>query len=244
MKELGENGCVAVVLAGGRGSRFGGEVPKQFMELAGECVLARAVRAFNSAPGVEEVLVVVPAEWHAQYTALGMEKRFAKLRGAIVGGDTRSNSVLSAVNHYSARQFQGRIILHDGARPLVTVAQLERVVQQLNSCEVVASVLPCHDTLYRVSSPRDAIYEGVARRENHLMAQTPQGFHFPLLREVFSQWVSEGKVQSFTDEVSMVLAYRPGVKLGWAEGERANIKITSPGDMLLARALLEAQGLV
>ena len=169
--------AVAIVVAAGRGERMQAARPKAFLELGGEPLLLRAARAFEAAPSVGRIVAVVSAGLADE--ARGLLAPLAKLASVVVGGERRQDSVRAGLACVPA-EFEGVVLVHDAARPLVEVELIEAVVQQAVATGAALPVLPLVDTVKRVRGGR--VVETLDRAELG-GAQTPQGFRCALLRE-------------------------------------------------------------
>lgn len=234
---------IAVVLAGGTGRRMGSPVPKQFMELGGRAVIEYSVETFNYHAAIDEVAVVVHADWRQEMEAIVARNGWEKLTRVIDGGSERYMSTLNAVMAYIDEPDDTNLLLHDAARPLVSRGIVDRVVETLEGCEAVGVAVPSTDTVWEVHP--DMSYElgvrsyefGVPRfvariPERRLMwrAQTPQGFRLPVLRDAYQRALQDPQFAA-TDDCGVVRRYMPGVKIAVVEGEERNMKLTSADDL-------------
>lgn len=225
----------AVVVAAGRGRRFGGESPKQFADLGGIPVLAWATRAFRSHPQVARVIVVLSPERAASppdWLPAGVE--------VVAGGVARADSVRAG-----ARALEGEaeiILVHDGARPFPSPELVSRVIEAARRGPVVP-VVPLEDTVKRVDG-RGRIAETVPRGALR-RAQTPQGFPWEVLARTHAleaggereAWDAAGAA-AITDDA--LLCERRGIEVATVEGDPSNLKITTPRDLVLARGMVES----
>lgn len=218
--------AAAVVVAGGAGRRMGGGggVRKQYLEIEGEPVLLRAIRPFLDHPAVSEVVVVLPADDLAEppswLTALPLT--------LAAGGAERGESVWNGLAALSADA--GIVLVHDGARPFVTGEIIDRVLARAGEGGAIAAI-PATDTIKEVDAAGRIVR--TANRSRLWQAQTPQGFPLPLLKDAYERARRDG--WSGTDDAS--LCERAGVSVTVVEGSRDNIKITTPSDLPIARAI-------
>jgi 2-C-methyl-D-erythritol 4-phosphate cytidylyltransferase len=223
---------VAVVLAGGAGSRFGGAVPKQLAYLAGRPMLAYSLAAFDAAPGVDGVLVVAPAAQTAVVEQLVVDGGFAKVHSVVAGGRTRADSTRCGLAAIDGED--GNVLLHDAARPLLSAGLIADCVAALQDEVAVAPALPATDTMLAVDGDR---LVDVVDRERLRAAQTPQGFRLTTIRRAHAQAAADPTFTP-TDDCSVVLRYLPGTPVRVIPGDSRNIKITTTEDLRLAVALL------
>lgn len=234
---------IAVVLAGGTGSRMGSAVPKQFLELGGRAVIEYSVETFNAHAATDEVAVVVHKDWREELETIVARNRWEKLGKIIDGGSERYMSSLNAVMAYIDEPDDTSLLLHDAARPLVSSHIVSRVVEALERCEAVGVAVPSVDTVWEVhpdisfalgdKSCEFAVPRFVARiPERKLMwrAQTPQAFRLPLLRDAYQRALQDPQFTA-TDDCGVVRKYMPGTKIAVVEGEEKNMKLTCAEDL-------------
>lgn len=230
---------IAVILAGGVGSRFGGGKPKQFMLLAGRPVIEYSIDAFNGHEGIDEVAVVVHPDWREELERIVARNRWSKLGKVIDGGPERYMSSINAIMAYIDESDDTNLLLHDAARPWVSAETIDRVVTALNRHEAVGVAVPSTDTVWEVHPDIGADYVGrfIARiPERRLMwrAQTPQAFRLPLIRDAYQRALQDPLFQA-TDDCGVVRKYMPGTKICVVEGEEKNMKLTSADDLAVLK---------
>jgi 2-C-methyl-D-erythritol 4-phosphate cytidylyltransferase len=237
---------VAVVLAGGSGQRFGAGVPKQLLELDGRTLLEHCVAAFDAAPGVDEVLVVMPPGRTADAKELldgrGPHGRgYRKLTGIIDGGTTRPGSTRAALAAIQAAREahpdpgpgEWAVLLHDAARPLVGQRIIADCVAALQRVEAVGVAVPTADTIVVAEG---GVMTQIPRRDTLLRCQTPQGFRLPVITRAHELARADPDYEP-TDDCGVVLRYLPDVPVHVVEGSEENLKITYPRDLAIARVL-------
>ena len=222
-----------IIPAGGTGSRFGHSTPKQFLDLAGTPVLVRTCRAFLELSAIRLVVVAVPAA-HRE-AALALLARhldadaMARLR-VTVGGATRQDSVRAGLRMLPADI--GLVLVHDAARPLVDRATIERCLDTAHRCGAAIAAVPVADTLKQVDPVGRIVH--TVDRSSLWQAQTPQGARRNLLERASAEADRTGLV--CTDEAALLEA--AGMPVQVVEGSGRNLKITRPGDLQVAAALL------
>lgn len=208
----------AIIVAAGRGTRAGGEIPKQWQSLAGRPVLAHTLDAFA---GLRRVLVIHPDDRaRANALALGVE--------IVTGGATRAQSVRNALESL-AESGVDKVLIHDGARPLVSPAQIARIVDALETSPAAAPALAVTDALWKGAEGRVI---GTQSREGLWRAQTPQGFRFTGILAAHRGFVGDA-----ADDVEVAMA--AGLPVAIVPGEETNLKLTFPGDFARAEAILK-----
>lgn len=220
---------VALIVAAGRGERFGAGQPKQYAGLAGRPVLRHAVQAFRWHPAVDGVAVVIGAGDEAAYgdAVAGLD-----LLPPATGGRSRQESVRLGLESLAALG-PDRVLIHDAARPLVSAALIARVHAGLDHHAAVLPALPVVDSLRRVDG-RAVV--GEAPREGLVQAQTPQGFRY---QAILAAHRAAADRNGFTDDVAVAAA--AGIEVASVEGERTNMKLTLPGDLAAAEEHLAAR---
>ncbi len=218
----------ALIVAAGRGARFGGTLPKQYLPLGGGNVLRHAVAAFAQHPRVDGVLVVIRAE---DRRIFGDATAGLSLLPPVVGGAERQDSVrlgLEALVSYRP----ARVLIHDGARPFPAPGLIDRVLDALDRAPAAIPALPLGDTIKRVEEGR--IRETVNRAQLW-RAQTPQGFHFPAI--LAAHRAAVGHV--LTDDAAVAEA--AGVAPLVVAGSEDNLKVTTAHDLAAAERLLQSR---
>lgn len=217
-----------IIVAGGSGSRMGGDVPKQFMLLAGRPILMHTIEAFHEFDNQMNIVLVLPAGQHDYWRKLCMEHSFNKIDYQLVdGGATRFHSTLNGLAKVPA---DGIVAVHDGVRPLVSQATLQRCFTAAEECRAVVPAIPVNESVRQIESDGG---NHAVDRSSYVLVQTPQVFDAQTLHGAFAQPYDP----LFTDDASVV--ERMGVKVSIVEGNFENIKITRPVDLVLAEALMK-----
>lgn len=220
-----------IIVAGGKGLRMGSDVPKQFLPVGGVPVLMRTISRFAEAvPGLG-IILVLPESQHGYWDSLCREHSFAVSHTVVNGGDTRFASSRNGLMAIPA-DAQGLVGIHDGVRPFVSAEVICRCYDAARSHGAAIPVMPVTDTL-RLVSPDGGGHNVL--RSDYRVVQTPQVFDISLARRAFDRPYSE----SFTDDASVVEA--AGHRVTMVEGNRENIKLTTPFDLKIAESLLNAR---
>jgi len=237
---------VAVVLAGGSGVRLGGNTPKQLQLLAGRTLLEHCVATFDAAPGIDEIIVVMPADLIDTARQV-LDAQYGKVSHIIPGGIDRPGSTRQAIDLLtrmatddgSQRQAECNVLLHDAARPLVDQRIIAECVTCLSraECQAIGVVVPTADTIDEVT---DGVMTSIPPRETLGRCQTPQGFRLSVIRRAHELAVADPRAAAFTptDDCGIVLRYLPDVPVHIVPGSERNRKITYPGDLRIAEAAL------
>ncbi len=216
------SGGVALVVAAGRGRRFGGEAPKQYATLGGRPLLSHGLAAFARHPAIDAVRAVIHPDDRGLYDEAA---RGLSLMAPVDGGASRQDSVRLGLESLAGRPPE-RVLIHDGARPFVDGGLIDRVLAGLARAPGALAALPVTDTLKRGDGARVA---GTLERAGLWRAQTPQGFRFP---EILAAHRAAADTPGLTDDAAV--AERAGLEVLLVEGSPANLKVTTPED--LARA--------
>jgi 2-C-methyl-D-erythritol 4-phosphate cytidylyltransferase/2-C-methyl-D-erythritol 2,4-cyclodiphosphate synthase len=221
---------VAIIAAGGQGSRLRAGTPKQFLEIGGRTILERSVLAFVSHPRVAEIVVALPPEVAADPPSfLG---GFLKPVRLVAGGARRQDSVARASEAIDPPA--DVIVIHDAARPFVDAKTIDRAIDAAIRAGAAIAALPSEDTVkLACDEPGDARVEATIPRERVWLAQTPQAFTREVLAAALARGAAGG---SGTDEAA--LAEQAGHVVRLVPGDPRNLKITTPADLERARAML------
>lgn len=219
--------CGAVIVAAGTASRMGG-IDKVMAPLGGEPMIVRTVRAFQNCGAIAEIVVVTREDLILPITSAcrGMDK----VRAVVAGGASRQESVARGLSALSGQMKLAAV--HDGARPLVSDAVIDRTVRAAHSYGAAASAVPVKDTVKVV---KGGLVMATPDRNALRAVQTPQVFDFDLLRGALEK--AEKDKAAVTDDCSAV--ERLGMSVKIVEGEERNLKITTPLDLKIAALLLE-----
>jgi 2-C-methyl-D-erythritol 4-phosphate cytidylyltransferase len=220
-----------LIPAAGTGSRMGSATNKQYLILADRPILAHTLALFDSHPVVDHIYVISPSEEIARYRTDVVELYgFTKIRNLIPGGAERQDSVRNGLLSCGAAD-DDIILIHDGVRPFFPASFIEQVVTvaaRIGGCVVG---VPVKDTIKKVEH---GLIQNTPDRHCLWQAQTPQAFRYELIREAHEQALRDG--YRGTDDASLV--ERLGLPVAMLEGSYRNIKITTPEDLILARAFL------
>ena len=218
----------AIIVAGGKGLRMGGELPKQFIPLENRPVLMRTLDAFYAYDSAIQVILVLPRDHQPYWQELCREYDFAVPHRIADGGATRFHSVQNGLALVD--EPEALVAVHDGVRPFVSPKVLDECFSRAWVDGAAIPMIDLQDSLRHIVG-YDATE--VVPRDRYRLVQTPQVFKLSLLRRAYEQRF----VESFTDDASVVEAL--GEKVSGVEGNRENIKITTPFDMLVAKTLIE-----
>ena len=214
-----DNRVIAIIVAAGRGKRLGSSLPKQFLKVRGRTILEMSVKAFEQNKYVDEIFV----DANADYCELTEKlcRGFSKFKKIVAGGAERQDSVRAALD--CLRGENGIVLVHDAARPFVSEAVINAVIEGTADFGAAIPTVPAKDTIRQV----DGTGSRTLQRETLACVQTPQGFRISLLKHAFEKAQAEGFLG--TDDASLV--ERMGINISMVQGEDANRKITTREDL-------------
>lgn len=219
-----------VIVAGGKGLRMGGDVPKQFLLLGGKPVLMRTIERFLAFDAQLQIILVLPPNQQGYWHELCLAHHFKLPYLLADGGATRFESVRNGLA-LIPNDAQGVVAVHDGVRPMVSVKVIERCFAMACKAQAVIPVTPVVETLRQIMP--DGVSQTV-NRDAYRLVQTPQTFDLQLLKQAYQQPYST----AFTDDASVVEAL--GMQITMVEGNKENIKITTPFDLDVCERLLHS----
>ncbi len=237
----------AVIVAAGKGLRMGGEIPKQYLKLAGDTVLGHTLAAFEKSC-VDDVIIVCPDSDEGYVSHNIVSGRFKKVRAVVGGGrerfDSSAEGIYAAISLPGAKRAPDLIMIHDGVRALVTPELIDRVAKALSEHNAVCPGVPVKDTIRRVDE--NGIAEEEYDRRTLRIIQTPQGFRTDMILEAYRKFSEDRNIdpkaaEGITDDAMLVGKYLKQ-QVFVTEGSYENIKITTPEDMLLAEEILAKRG--
>ena len=217
----------AIIVAGGKGLRMGSDIPKQFLPIGGKPVLMRTLERFREYDADLQIILVLPEAQQAYWHQLCEEYHFDVEYTLANGGQTRFHSVQNGLAKVPDDAI-GVVGVHDGVRPFPSVEVIRNCYDTARTAKAVIPVIPVVETV------RQIFCNGLTRtvpRDEYRLVQTPQTFDIQLLKAANRQPYNDG----FTDDASVVESYGHAITL--VEGNRENIKITTPYDIIVAEAL-------
>lgn len=221
----------AVIVAGGKGTRMGGGKNKVFLKILNREVLYYTVSAFENNNRICDIIIVTGKDDIAECARLTESLNFKKVKRITEGGETRQHSVMNGL-----LAADGDIVLiHDGARALVTDNEINSSIDGCISCGAAAAGVKCKDTL---KSAENGFIAGTIDRERTYLIQTPQTFHLREIKSMHERAAKEG----FEATDDCMIAEHYGIKIKISEGSYENIKLTTPEDMIIGERILRKRG--
>lgn len=238
--------CTAVVLAAGQGKRMGTKVAKQYLEIEGKPLLYYTLRAFERSPLIDEVVLVVGDREQISFCKEKIVDayNFHKVGIITIGGKERYDSVFCALNVIASDMCsaarEGYVFIHDGARPVVTQGILKRCLEAVQKYGACVAAMPVKDTIKLADE--EGFAAATPKRDLLWTVQTPQTFSFPLIYGAYCEMAAQKKQleeagMKITDDAMVVEAFTDK-KVKLVEGSYENIKVTTPEDLILAKAFL------
>lgn len=219
---------IAIILAGGTGSRMGADRPKQFLTLDGRMVIERSIDVFDQSPLIDEVAVVVHPDWMDFMQEVAAQNNWPKLQKIIPGGSERYMSSLHAIQAYEGISPDTNLLFHDAARPWVSNDIISRVVESLYTHEAVGVAVPSTDTIWQLGN--NNTIEQIPNRSVMWRAQTPQSFRFRIIEEAYRLAMNDPMLIA-TDDCGVVMKYLPHIPIVVVPGSEENKKITFKSDL-------------
>ena len=211
----------AVIVLAGNSTRFG--QAKAFFPIDGKPLVSYTISAFNSHPLIDEIILVIRKEDEEELNKINSEFGFNKVTKMVYGGETRAESVRHGLDAVSFEK--GKVLIHDGARPLVREGLITRLVEELQKSKCVVPFLLQEDATYSMSK------NNYVDRHDLFKVQTPQAFRIEVIKEVFKDHFDPKAL----DEASM---YRPYGEIGFIQGDKQTLKVTTRDDIALVEAYL------
>lgn len=225
---------IAIIVAAGKGRRFGSDKPKQFIEIEGKPVVIYTLEKFEGCPLIDKIILVLPAEEIEDFQETAAKFELTKLWKIVAGGSTRSESVRSGIKEIESEIVE-IVAVHDGARPLVTSEEIKATIEKAGETGAACLAAAVNDTIKEVFNGK--IIKTIDR-SNLRRALTPQAFRYELIQKAFAP---DNFEETATDECFLV--EKMGVEIAFVDGSAKNIKITTPEDLILAESLLKEAGI-
>lgn len=227
---------IAIILAGGVGSRVGYSIPKQFLKVAGKTVIEHTVDVFDNNSLIDEIAVVIHPMYLDEMESIVASNHWKKVKRILKGGNERYMSTLSAIEAYK-EYGNCNMIFHDAVRPLVDDRIIRDVVEALDKYDAVDVAVPTTDTILKVDEGMQYV-DKIPKRNMLRCAQTPQAFKYDVVAKAYEKALKDPDFVS-TDDCGTVAKYLPDVKIFIVEGEAANMKLTYKEDLFLIETLFQ-----
>ena len=224
---------VAIILAGGSGTRLGGERPKHFLTVAGMMVIVHTIEAFHRNSRIDEIAIVTRVDYVDDMREMIAQNAYEKVKHVLCGGKERYHSSLAALAAY--HDDNDRLLFHDCVRPLVSQRIIDDCLDALDSYDAVDVAVPSTDTIIEVDEQGNICR--IPQRSRLRNVQTPQGFRRSVIRRAFDLALQDPEFMP-TDDCSVVFRYLPDTRIRVVDGDTSNINITFKEDLEVAERML------
>ena len=228
---------IAVLLSAGNGSRFGSDIPKQFINLAGKNIIEYTIAAFEQNENIDEICIVADSAYHEKLEKISQENGFKKVKKIIAGGVDRKDSSYKAIKEYE-KQKDINLLFHDAVRPFVSQRVINDCIKSLETYSAVDVAIPTADTIIQIDEASKTI-SNIPQRSLLQRGQTPQAFKLETKKKAHEKAINDKKKPLFTEDCGLVKQYLPDEKIYIVAGEEKNIKITYKEDLLFAEKLIQ-----
>lgn len=228
---------IAVILSAGSGSRFGSDIPKQFINLAGKNIIEYTIAAFEQNDNIDEICIVADTVYHEKLLKISQENGFTKVKKIIQGGEERKDSSYNAIKEYQNKK-DINLIFHDAVRPFISQRIINDCIESLEKYSAIDVAIPTADTIIQIDETSQTI-ESIPQRSKLKRGQTPQAFKLGIIKKAHELAKKDKNKPMFTDDCGLVKQYLPNEDIFVVNGEEKNIKITYPEDLLFAEKLIQ-----
>lgn len=230
---------IAVILAGGSGSRMGNDTPKQFLKVAGKKVIEHTIDAFEVAQNIDEICIISRADYIHEVESLVVKNQYKKVRKILAGGKERYDSSLAAIRAYTCDE--DNLIFHDAVRPLITERIINDCISALDKFNAVDVAIKATDTIIQVGA--DDCITSIPDRNELRNGQTPQCFKRRTIAKAYELALQDPNFRT-TDDCGTVRKYLPDEPVYVVEGENFNMKLTYVEDLFLLDKLFQLRSIV
>ena len=222
------------LLLAGKSTRFGGEIPKQFLKVKNKYIFEYPLKTFDELDEIDKIVLVCDKEHFSFLSDFIKTHQFNHDVSLILGGNTRQESVYNGLKSLqNLANFNDKVLFHDACRPLVRKSEIINLINTLDEFNGASLAIPLYDSLCKENHK---VIDLSIKRENLMKLQTPQGFKFDIIYKAH-QKARESENFSYTDDTSLLMAN--GVKIKLVDGSIFNFKITTKDDLILFERLLE-----
>ena len=220
-----------IILASGSGSRYGADVPKQFVKIAGKTILEHTIDVFEKAQGIDDIIIVITPEYRTMAEEILLKNNYKKVSKLLNGGEIRKESSFIGIS--SIEDEEANVIIHDCARPFLTQRIISDCIEALKTYDAVDVAIPSADTIIKVDE--NNVIQNIPHRATLRRGQTPQCFKLSTIKKAHELSKND---TNFTDDCGLVVKYGLG-DVYVVEGDVENIKVTYPSDIFMADRLFQ-----
>ncbi len=226
---------IAIILAGGSGSRMGSDIPKQFIDIYGKPLIVHTLESFDINTNIDYIAVVCKEDWCEDLQIWIRKYGINKAKWIVQGGNTRQESIYNALKKIETECSENDIVvIHDAARPLISQRIIDDNIEGAKKYGAVDTVIPTSDTI--VNSKDGEMINSVPIRKELYLGQTPQSFSYRLIKEAHEIALNNDRFDA-TDDCQLIIGMNENVHL--IKGDKLNFKITTFEDMLLLKAVIK-----
>ena len=220
-----------IILASGTGSRYGADIPKQFVKIAGKTILEHTIEVFEKAEKVDDIIIVITPEYRSMAEEILLKNNYKKVTKLLNGGEIRKDS--SYIGISSIEDEEANVLIHDCARPFLTQKIISDCIEALKTYSAVDVAIPSTDTIVKIDE--NNIIQSIPHRANLRRGQTPQCFKLSVIKKAHELSKDD---KNFTDDCGLVVKYNLA-EVYVVEGDVENIKVTYPSDIFMADRLFQ-----
>ena len=220
-----------IILASGTGSRYGADIPKQFVKIAGKTILEHTIDVFEKAEGIDDIIIVITPEYRTMAEEILLKNNYKKISKLLNGGEIRKESSYIGIN--SIAEDEANVLIHDCARPFLTKKIIDNCIEALKTYDAVDVAIPSTDTIVKVDE--NNIIQSIPQRASLRRGQTPQCFKLSLIKKAHELSKND---KNFTDDCGLIVKYGLA-DVFVVEGDVENIKVTYPSDIFMADRLFQ-----
>ena len=220
-----------IILASGTGSRYGSDIPKQFVKIAGKTVLEHTIEIFEKSEDINDIIIVITPEYRTMAEEILLKNNYKKISKLLNGGETRKESSFIGIS--SIEDEEANVIIHDCARPFLTQKIIADCIDALGQYDAVDVAIPSADTIIKVDD--NNVIQHIPQRAKLRRGQTPQCFKLSTIRKAHELSQNDS---NFTDDCGLIVKYNLG-DVFVVEGDIENIKVTYPSDIFMADRLFQ-----
>ena len=220
-----------VILASGTGSRYGADIPKQFVKIAGKTILEHTIEVFEKADRIDDIIIVITPEYRTMAEEILLKNNYKKVSKLLNGGEIRKES--SYIGISSIEDDEANVLIHDCARPFLTQKIICDCIDALKKYDAIDVAIPSSDTIVKIDE--NSIIQSIPHRASLRRGQTPQCFKLSVIKKAHELSQND---KNFTDDCGLIVKYNLA-EVYVVEGDVENIKVTYPSDIFMADRLFQ-----
>ena len=222
-----------IILAAGKGERFGGNIPKQFVKIAGKTIIEHTIDSVEKSDVIDSIIIVIHKEFYDYMNDLALKNHYRKVKKIIIGGNTRQESSYAGI--LACDEDTENVLFHDAIRPFISEEILENIVIALDTYKAIDVAIPCADTIIQIDD--NMMIRDIPKRKYLMRGQTPQAFKKSVIMEAYQRFMADKNLE-VTDDCGIVRHYNLA-DIYVVNGSEQNIKVTHQEDIYLADKLFQ-----